>query len=306
MDLHVGYWDNDINQVTTRYYTSAFLRKASASEIYNEFNNCCPNVDPNKLLQISSDGPNVNLSFLNTIHERRRDNEMQELIYLGTCGLHTVHNGIKHGESATKWNLKNILSAIFKIFHESPSRRADYEKLVCPTKTDYPLQFCAHRWTENEPVCKRAQNIWTKMIEIVKFWKSLPKSKQPGRGKGENKSFDRLCSSIDDPLVPVKLQFFEEISKLLNSFLVSFQIDKSMAPFLADRLEKITIILCRKFIKKDILDEAVTTLRFIKMQITDKANQVNVKTVDLGFSINHELNQLKINNIISETLLNTF
>ena len=59
--------------------------------------------------------------------------------------------------------------------------------------------------------------------------------------------------------------------------MVSFQVDKPMAPFLADRLEKITKILCRKFIKKDILDGAVTTLRFIKMHITDKANQVNVK-----------------------------
>ena len=96
MDFHVRYWDNATNQVTTRYYTSAFLGKASADDIYDHFQKCCPTVDPNKLLQISSDGPNINLSFLNTIHEKRRDDELHELIYLGTCGLHTVHNGIKH------------------------------------------------------------------------------------------------------------------------------------------------------------------------------------------------------------------
>ena len=112
------------------------------------------------------------------------------------------------------------------------------------------------------------------MIEVIRFWKDIPKSKQPGRGRGENKSFDRLCSSIDDPLAAVKLQFFEEIAKLLNSFLASFQVDKPMAPFLADRLEKITKILCRKFIKREVRDGAVTTLKFSKLKIADKANQV--------------------------------
>ena len=61
----------------TRYYTSEFLGKSSADDIYEKFQNCGPKVDPNKL-------PHVNLSFLNKIHEKRSDDERQELIYLGT------------------------------------------------------------------------------------------------------------------------------------------------------------------------------------------------------------------------------
>ena len=167
MDFHVGYWDCVTNQVVTRYYTSEFLGKASSDDIYNKFMNCCPKIDANKLLQISSDGPNVNLSFLNIINEKRDDNELQQLLYIGTCGLHTVHNGLQHGEKASQW---------------SPARRANYETLVTALLSDYPLKFYPHRWTENEPISKRAQEVWPKIIEIVKFWIALPKSKQPGRG----------------------------------------------------------------------------------------------------------------------------
>ena len=43
---------------------------------------------------------------------------------------------------------------MFKIFHESPSRRADYELLIEVLESDYPLEFCSHRWIENEDAPK--------------------------------------------------------------------------------------------------------------------------------------------------------
>ena len=58
-------------------------------------------------------------------------------------------------------------------------------------------------------VANRALSIWSKMIEVLDYWKGLPKSKHPGRGRpGENKSYDFLLSKMNDPLVPVKLCFF--------------------------------------------------------------------------------------------------
>ena len=43
-----------------------------------------------KCIQISSDGPNVHLTFLSLLNEKRRDECLNELISIGTCGLHTV------------------------------------------------------------------------------------------------------------------------------------------------------------------------------------------------------------------------
>ena len=65
---------------------------------------------------------------------------------------------------------------------------------------------------ENEPVAKRAWEIWRKILEIVKYRKSFSKSKKPGYGKvGNNTSYDHLLTSIDDPLIPVKLMFLKRL-----------------------------------------------------------------------------------------------
>ena len=63
--------------------------------------------------------------------------EFSRLIHTGTCGLHTFHNAFSHGAKASSWKLKELLSAMYKIFDESPSRRADYESLTSATDKDY-------------------------------------------------------------------------------------------------------------------------------------------------------------------------
>ena len=98
---------------------------------------------------------------------------------------------------------------MYKIFEDAPKRREKYEEITLAKTSDYPLQFCSHRWVENEIVTKRAIEIWPRMVEIVRFWKGLSKSNQPGKGvPGANTSFDHLKKAIDDPLIPVKLAFF--------------------------------------------------------------------------------------------------
>ena len=68
---------------------------------------CLGPLKKEKLLQVLPDGPNVNLLFLKALTEKRKDEELSQLIDLGTCGLHTAHNAFKHGEKASDWQLKN-------------------------------------------------------------------------------------------------------------------------------------------------------------------------------------------------------
>ena len=53
------------------------------------------------MLQISSDGPNVNLSFLKKYDEKRSFEDLPPLLNIGTCGLHTIHGSLKNGIKAT-------------------------------------------------------------------------------------------------------------------------------------------------------------------------------------------------------------
>ena len=116
------------------------------------------------------DGPIVNTAFLAPLNEDRMDGELSHLVSLGFCGFHTIHISFKHGENVTGWNLKKLLSCVFKIFHENLSRGADYEMLVEAQNSDYSLQFCGHRWAENQNVAKRARNVWPKVVIVVEYW----------------------------------------------------------------------------------------------------------------------------------------
>ena len=90
----------------------------------------------------------------------------------------------------------------------------------------------------SESVAKKAKLIWPKVVEVVKYWQSLPKSKQPGKGKiGANTSFDRLSNAVNDPLVPVKLQLFDNVAKQFTTFLLLFLTDSLMTPFLVETLD---------------------------------------------------------------------
>ena len=139
------------------------------------------------------------------------------------------------------------------------------------------------------------------MLEVVDFWKSLPKSKQPGQGKaGANKSYDTLLLKRNDPLVPVKLGFFEETAKIINVFLVQFQTQSPMVPFLVDCLENIVRGFCDRFIMK----KANTTYKLTKLDVMDK--NIHMRDYHFSFSINHELRELKEKGKINDSKLHTF
>ena len=193
MDVLVRFWDSSVNKVSTRYVNSGFLGKSSAVDVLQKFEDASFELPKQKCIQISSDGPNVNLKFLDLLNEKRRDECLNELISIGTCGLRTVSRAFQNAENSKDWNIKKVLSAMHKIFHECPSKRADYEKVSLATEEDYPLLFCATRWVENQLVAKKAQSIWPKIVAVVDFWSTLPKSKQPGGGDPKaNKSYHVL------------------------------------------------------------------------------------------------------------------
>ena len=132
--------------------------------------------------------------------------------------------------------------------------------------------------------------IWPKIIEIVKYWKSLPKSKQPGYGKvGNNTSYDYLVTSINDSVIPLKIIFLEDGAKKLNKFLTLFQIDQPMIPFIAETLNNLVRFFMEKFILKSVMDKAHSFISLTNIDLNDVAKQNPSCLVDLGFPVNYEI-----------------
>ena len=144
MDLLVRYWDNQTNNVQVRFWNSMFLGHSTATDLVQNFNEGLAGMDPSKNIQISMDGPNVNLKFLETVKKEREETNLSKLVDIGSCDLHTVHGSFKAACEKTEWNIKSLLKSSFQIFKDSPARRDDYISIT--GSTEFPSQFCAVRY----------------------------------------------------------------------------------------------------------------------------------------------------------------
>ncbi|XP_063234890.1 uncharacterized protein LOC134537894 isoform X3 [Bacillus rossius redtenbacheri] len=182
-------------------------------------------VQPAAVWQIALDGPNVNLKFLkdfNYMMEKSADNEEdKKLIDVGTCSLHTVHGAYKTGHNKCEWQINNFLRALYYLFKDFPSRRADYTK--SSGSTEFPLKMCSIRWVENSKVIERA----LKMIPHLKKYVAFVQPKRP-----ETKNFSVVEDFLKDSFLEAKLFFLQSVVKEVEPYLISFQSDNPMLPFL--------------------------------------------------------------------------
>ena len=246
MDLYVRFWHDEAQIVITKYFGSLFLGHATADVMKTQFLLKCSNLNLNRLFQLSMDGQNVNWSFYSKVMEEIFGNTVKA-VDIGSCGLHVVHNSFRAGFEAAQWNLNSFLTSLYFLFHDTPARREDY--FLITNSNVLPLKFCPHRWVENAKVAERAQQIFP---DVVKYCEAVSKSNS--RYKAPTcKSFEIVRQYCQDPLLPSKLALFDHLALCFNEFLVLFQSDKPMVPFLANEVAKLIKDLCKRFVKKENL-----------------------------------------------------
>ena len=72
-----------------------------SKDVLEKFKQCMTGLEQEKLLQVSMGGPKASNAFLWMLNKERKEEERSDLVSIGTCGLHTLHNSFKHDESAT-------------------------------------------------------------------------------------------------------------------------------------------------------------------------------------------------------------
>ncbi|XP_056262502.1 uncharacterized protein LOC130188267 isoform X3 [Pseudoliparis swirei] len=270
LDLHVRYWIND--HVQSRFFGAQFMGHATAQDLLQHFKECVQQLDLRNMISISMDGPNVNWKFLSMLQQEHAEAfGSAQLIVVGSCGLHTLHNAFKCGFSV--WQLEKVLRAIHTLFHNSPARREDFCTL---TKTSvFPLSFCGHRWIENLPVVDRAIALWPM---IVMYVDAVTQKKLPSP---RTSSYDTLAEARNDPLIMAKLHFFMAVSRSFTTFLTKYQTDEPVMPFISKDLSVLMKSLLKRFIKAEIVDD-ITALQMVKLDTNAKEARVHVKHVDIG------------------------
>ena len=149
----------------------------TSHDLKNHFNERRSDLNPNKILQVSMDGPSVNLEFHRDVQSNREELELPKRIDIGSFSLHTIQGAFKRGVESTDWEIKKTFKGCFTLLHDSPARRSEYTSIT--GSTVFPFSFCTTRWVEDKNVAERLISIWSSIVKIVNHWESLPKSKRP-------------------------------------------------------------------------------------------------------------------------------
>ncbi|XP_062252623.1 uncharacterized protein LOC133961514 [Platichthys flesus] len=171
------------------------------------------------------DWPNVNWKFFELLQQEHVEQYGgAQLVVVGSCGLHHLHNAFKCCFS--KWQLDKPLKATHTLFHNVPARREDYSAV---TKTTFfPLSLCGHHWIENLPVVERAPVVWPSLLQYM----------DAVRTKKHN------CSSLEGSTCLGQIAVLHGSCQDLQSFL------EPVMPFLCQDLAELIMSLLRRFIKR--------------------------------------------------------
>ena len=176
---------------------------------------------------------------------------------------------------------------------DSPARREDYTEIT--SSVVFPIKYCKHRWLENLPVVVRAQEIWKEVTFYVTTVQRSSKYSVP-----TSKSYKTIRDSTQDPLMPLKFAAFESVAKQLQPFLVQFQSDSPLLPFVASSLEKVIRGLMKRFVKADVLQGASSAVKLLKIDFKKRENCLDVEKLDVGFVAATKLKELQAAKKISD------
>ena len=115
-----------------------------------------------------------------------------------------------------------------------------------------------------------------------------------------------IASACDDTLIDAKLKFFIAVTKPLQEFLLKFQTDPPMTPFLALSLKDLLLSITGHFLIKEVLEKADTFKKLSTIYPADKKKQKDPKHVGIGFAARRTLKKVTEKKAASELFILSF
>ncbi|GBM75925.1 hypothetical protein AVEN_125336-1 [Araneus ventricosus] len=277
MDINVRFWDEQEKQVCTRYLTSVFLGRTRASDLLQAFKDGLKSVEFKKILQISMDGPDINLKFLKDFKaDLNTDPDDKKLLDLGSCGLHTLHCAFKSSMQETGWNIVPFLRTVYNLFKDSPARRALFTGVT--TSSVFRKKFCAVRWLQNAEVAQRAiELIPMLMLFVEEIEKSI-----------SSRSYKIVSEAIADPLLSAKLEFFRGLASDVEPFLEKFQSDEPLVSFLYEEISAVLMTQISRIVKPCAMDE-IKSLKDLKIP---EKNILSAGEINISIATKHAISKV--------------
>ncbi|GBM30064.1 hypothetical protein AVEN_88278-1 [Araneus ventricosus] len=293
LDIHVRFWNCELNAIQQSYVGSEMLFHATASDIDSAIMTCMKkaNLPIKKLLMLGSDGPNVNKAVFKIFDHRLKSEVGEGLVNVGTCNLHIVHNAFGEGLQLDAFaSIIYFLEDIDIWFRKYPSRKEDLiissqcvdEEVVCNT-----LRYVSNRWLSVVPSCQRILKMYPALkqhflVDLVGNKSDLIKTEW----------YKRIRSALKSHLTPAYLHFLVSVGKIFDNFLRFLQSDKTLIHLLYDEMSNIVRKLLFRFISMESCQEKKDE-DLLEIPLKSIMEKENLKYLDVGHEANKILSSIE-------------
>ena len=115
-----------------------------------------------------------------------------------------------------------------------------------------------------------------------------------------------MLSAVNDNLTPAKLHFFSFVAGIFQPFLVKYQKDKLMVPFIHDDLLCLFKRVMVFVLKPDVVNLCTFITALKKIDLNKKANFLKAKEIKFGFGARECIKNLKKSDLLSSQNLQAY
>ena len=224
------------------------------------------------------------------------EEDLSELINIGSRSLHIAHRAFELGADATNWKLDDIFKSLYKLFKKAGGWRTDY-KSITGSKI-FPFSFCKTRWLDDKIVADRAIEIWPNIKIFCQVWQLGPKSKCP-----DSRCYRVVRDAVADYLVLVKIHFFSYLASLMLPFLTLYQSTQPVVAFMDEDISCLVIKLLCIFMKDGVVSN-LSLPKLFKIELNDQA--FLKPALDLGCAATNLLSNLRKKDLVEEQKILNF
>lgn len=275
-DVLVRYFSDADKQIVIHHLQSFFMGHAKAEDLLNNIKLALADLPKDRLLSFFSDGPNVMKSVKNKLNEINNN-----IVDIGTCTLHKVHNAFGHGVDVFDSDFETLLIDLYYFFKRSAVQSHDYSQLQVSLGIPNHV-FQRHvnsRWLTLNSSVKR----FIEQFEAVKAF-----FKKDVISRGESSRLKRIKCVLADKTVLAKAMFISNVSELFTGFLLLFQREEPLIHILYDEFVSLTKKLMGRFLKPEsYLNKKGSELK--SLDLND--GSIWLKYPEIGLNTQEELNK---------------
>ena len=288
-DGYVQYWSKEQNLVVSVYCGSLFVGHCFSKDLLSHFFKFGEEMqwEPDLLLQLGMDGPNVNLKFEKDLYSKVSDEYGVSFLDTGTCSLHKTHNGFRKGVLAFGFDIETFVNDTNFFFKLSAARRQDYKlmEIFTDIEAKYVMKHIASRWLSIKRPVLRILDQWDNLNEYFLIF--LPKQSNFQSQIKVTARYKRIVEFLKHPTSKASLCFIAFIAHEFEEYLTQMQADEPMIHTMYEKMSSLVYNLMKKFLTRSSITEIVEGKTRAKqgsnlISVDLSANQMKLEYIDIG------------------------